>query len=316
MKNVLHLLVSGVFIFFLVIIGILPFFLLYLFSDLVYLVFVYLVGYRKEVMLKNLRDSFPQKSAAEIRPLMLNAYRNLVDVIVEGFRAFTVTRRHLEQRYRLLNPEIAQHYLNQGRSIIIVAGHYANWEWGSLAAGLFLKHQVIVFYRELSNPWIDRFVRWNRSRYGAKLASVKETTLTFDRYKDRPAVFLMAADQNPHTLKSCYWINFLGRETVFLYGPEKHARRNHCPVFFAEVKRTRRGYYTITLSLIAENTSQLADGELILMYARKLESVIRDKPEDWLWSHRRWKHRMPEAVIRSLLPQSQATAGQSVHQGK
>lgn len=167
MKNILDLLITVVFIFFLIVIGILPFFLLYLFSDLIYLLFFHLIAYRKNVILSNLRDTFPNKTEAEIHIMLRKAYRNLVDVIVEGIKAFTITRKQVLMRHRLLNPEVAETYLEQGRSIIIVTGHYANWEWGSLSASVF-RNQVIIFYKALSNPWIDRFVRWNRGRYGAK----------------------------------------------------------------------------------------------------------------------------------------------------
>lgn len=302
MKNILHLLVTGVFIFFLIMIGILPFFLLYWFSDLMYFMLFFLIGYRKNVILKNLHDTFPKKTESEIQMMMRKTYRNLVDVIVEGIKAFAITRKQVLKRHKLVNPEVAETYLEKGRSIIIVTGHYANWEWGSLSASTFRNRQVIIFYKALSNPWIDRFVRWNRGRYGAKLASVKETTLTFDRYGKLPAVFLMAADQNPHRLEDCYWIDFLGRDTVFLYGPEKHARRSQCPVIYAEVQRERRGYYTVTLSLLAEDVKSLPDGELTMKYARKLESVILNKPEDWLWSHRRWKHKRPAMLSHSQIP--------------
>jgi KDO2-lipid IV(A) lauroyltransferase len=302
MKNILHLLVTGVFIFFLIMIGILPFFLLYWFSDLMYFLPFNLIGFRKNVILKNLHDTFPNKTESEIQMMMRKTYRNLVDVIVEGIKAFTITRKQVLKRHKLVNPELAEAYLEKGRSIIIVTGHYANWEWGSLSASAFRNRQVIIFYKALSNPWIDRFVRWNRGRYGAKLASVKETTLTFDRYGKLPAIFLMAADQNPHRLKDCYWIDFLGRDTVFLYGPEKHARRSQCPVIYAEVQRERGGYYTVTLSLLAEDVKLLSDGELTMKYARKLESVILHKPEDWLWSHRRWKHKRPAVLSHSRIP--------------
>jgi KDO2-lipid IV(A) lauroyltransferase len=302
MRNILHLFITGVFIFFLIMIGLLPFFVLYVFSDVVYLLLFNLIGYRKKVILKNLHDTFPDKTEGEIQIMLRKTYRNLVDVIVEGIKAFAITRKQVLKRHKLINPEVAETYLKQGRSIIIVTGHYANWEWGSLSASVFRNRQVIIFYKALSNPWIDRFMRWNRGRYGAKLASVKETTVTFNRYGRNPAIFLMAADQNPHNLKDCYWINFLGRDTVFLYGPEKHARRIQCPVLFAEVQRVRRGFYSVALSLLAENVKLMPDGELTLRYARKLESVILNKPEDWLWSHRRWKHKRPSAISHSQTP--------------
>ena len=291
MKDIFNFLTALIFVLFLILIGIMRFFMLYMFSDLMYFILYHVFGYRKKVVYKNLKETFPDKSESEIKGLMKKSYKNLTDVLVEGIKAFTMTNRQIRKRHRVLNPELALPLCEEGKSIIGVAGHYCNWEWGSLSASLYMKHKVVGFYKPLSNRWIDRFARWSRARYGTTLASIKETSLNFERFKDCPSIFLMAADQSPSKISQSYWVRFLGRDTAFLHGPEKHARLNNIPVMFIDVQRVKRGYYTVEISMLANNPGQLSEGELTRLYAKKLESVIMAKPANWLWSHRRWKHK-------------------------
>ena len=170
-----------------------------------------------------------------------------------------------------------------------VRGHFNNWEWGSLSAGKQLKHRIVALYLPLNNKWIDRFVRWIRARSGTTLASIFETSHTFEKYKKQNTLFLLVADQSPSNPKKSYWVDFMGRKTAFLHGPERHAKFNELPVFFIDIQRTKRGHYTAEFSLLCENPKELAEGELTRMYAGKLEHQITENPECWLWSHRRWK---------------------------
>lgn len=299
MKRFLNLIGAAVFIVFLILISLLPFFLLFLLSDLLCFIFLHVIRYRKKIILKNLRDSFPEKSETEILSILKKSYVNLLDVIVEGIKAFTMSRRQVLKRHHTLNPELALSYLEQGRSVIIVTGHYGNWEWGSLSASATLSFNVVGFYKPLSNRLVNWLAQWSRRRSGTTLASISETALSFEKYHEKPAIFLMAADQNPATTRNCYWIQFLGRETVFLYGPEKYARRYHLPLLYADVQRIKRGFYTVSLSLLTDKAWLLDEGEPTRMYAEKLESVIIARPENWLWSHRRWKHKKPAGLHAS-----------------
>lgn len=283
--------IAFIFIFFVLILGICPFFLTYQLSNLIHFFMYRVFGYRKKVIIENLKKCFPEKNDIEIKSLLPSIYRNLTDNILEGIKAFTMTRKQIVNRHKILNPEILKDYYESGQSIIAVTGHYCNWEWGSISANLQTDHTVVGFYKQLNNKWIDSFVRWSRTRSGTKMASIKETTLTFNTLKNTPTIFLMAADQSPgKKLKNkAYWINFLGRDTAFLHGPEKHAMSNNYPVMYIDVQRKKRGYYTVELSVIADNPLKLNDGEITSRFAKKLESTIYKDPANWLWSHKRWK---------------------------
>lgn len=274
---------------FLLLIGILPYFLLYAFSNLIYGVLYHLLSYRKEVILGNLRKAFPDKSEAEIKSLLKPIYLNLSDIIVEGIRSFTMSKKQILKRHKILNPEITDPYFEEGKSIIAVTGHYGNWEWGSLSANLQIKHNTIGIYKPLSNPYLNKILLKSRARFGTTLAPIKETSKAFEEAKNITSVFLLAADQSPSNVSRAYWVDFLGIDTAFLHGPERHARLNNFPVFYIDIQRIKRGYYEIELSVLADNPNDLPEGEITRLFAAKLESVIRKKPENWLWSHKRWK---------------------------
>jgi len=282
-------LVTALFYLLVLIIGVLPFRLLYLLSDFVSFLLRMVIRYRKKVVLNNLKNSFPGLSEEEIRKFIKPAYRNLSDVFLEGIRAFTMTRKQIMTRHHILNADILDPFFEAGKGVIVVTGHYGNWEWGTLSPALQTKFQNIAFYKPLKNKSLDRMVSRNRSRYGTILAPIRQTTSTFDTYKGQPVIYLMAADQSPSNREAAYWTNFLGRDTAFLHGPEKHSRNNHYPVFFVAIRRVKRGFYELNLEMLAEDPSKFHDGEITRLFAEKLESLIREDPANWLWSHKRWK---------------------------
>jgi len=286
----MNLILAGIFLLFVFIIGLLPFPVLYLFADLVRFILLHVTGYRKKVVTQNLRACFPELNEDELRKLVSSAYDNLADVMVEGIKGFTMTRSQVKTRFRVLNPELIQHYLSQGRSIIAVPAHFNNWEWGSLAPGLFIsQHPIYALYKPLSNKYIDRFVKWSRSKNGTTLASIYKTGFAFEESRNKASIYIMAADQSPTNAKKSYWVDFMGRDTAFLHGPEKYARLLNMPVLYANVQRVKRGYYTLELSVLTDEPLSLPEGEITRRYAEKLEELIRKTPGSWLWSHRRWK---------------------------
>ncbi len=160
--------------------------------------------------------------------------------MIEGFKAFAMTDKQLVSRHKVINPEILNSYTGSGKSIIAEPGHYGNWEWGSMAPSLQLNYQIVAFYTSLSNPYIERFLKKNRSRTGAILAKTTETTKTFDDLADVESVYIMAADQSPSKPEKAIWIDFLGQDTAFLDGPERHARSRDIPVVFIDIQRVKR----------------------------------------------------------------------------
>lgn len=285
----MNLVLTGIAFFFIFLIGILPFWLLYIFSDIMRFFLHDVFGYRKKIVRENLERCFPGKNKKEIDLLIKKSYKNLTDIIVEGFKGFTMTKKQLLKRHKIINPEILNAYKDSGKSFIATPCHYGNWEWGSMSPSLFFDYPVIVFFTPLSNPYLNKYIGINRSRTGALLTSTRETTKTFDERTNIESIYIMAADQSPSKPTKAIWVNFLGQETAFLDGPERHARLRDIPVVFTDIQRVKRGYYEIELSFISEKPKETAKGEITADYAKRLEEIVKRKPENWLWSHRRWK---------------------------
>ena len=277
------------FYFFSTFVGSLPFKVLYGISDFLAYVLKNIIGYRQAVIMDNLERSFPDMDKDTRLETVSKFYLNLSDILLEGIKAFKMSQKQVLSRYRILNPEIMDPYLEKGQGVICVTGHYGNWEWGALSPPLQMPWKFAAFYKPMNDPRLDRFVRKNRSRFGTYLSPIRETTKTFEDNRGIPVIYLMAADQSPSNREAAYWADFLGRDTAFLHGPEKHARINNYPVAFAAIRRIKRGYYELEISIIAEDPSKLPDGEITRRYAKKMEALIMEDPANWLWSHKRWK---------------------------
>jgi KDO2-lipid IV(A) lauroyltransferase len=263
---------------------------MYVFSDLMYFVLYYVVGYRRKIVEMNLKNSFPEKNREEVKKLSKKFYSHLCDITLESIKGFTMSPDEIRKRHHILNPEMADSYFARGISVIAEPAHYNNWEWGSLSPGLQLKYPIVCFYKPLSNNRTDEHAKLHRAKFGTQLKSIGLTASTFENLKDTPTAYIMAADQSPSNLKDCYWINFLNRDTAWLHGPEKYARLYNIPVVFVDIQKIKRGYYELELILITDDPASLTEGEITRRYAKHLEKSIINEPAFWLWSHKRWKH--------------------------
>ncbi len=288
----MNLFTTFIFICFLLIVSILPFRIIYLLSDFASFIMANVVKYRHKVIHENLEKSFPEKSQSEINIITKKFYRNLTDNLLESFKSFTMKRSSIIKRHKITNPELLESLLAKHTGIIGVTAHYANWEWGSQSGSLQCNNNFAALYKPLNNKYINSILKKSRTKCGTELVSIYNTSAMFEKYKDKGYVFLLAADQGPaggKQLENAYWFSFLGRQTAFLNGPEKHARNNNYPVVYIDIQRVKRGYYEIELSLITDSPNTLKDGKITELYKNKLEHIIRSKPENWLWSHKRWK---------------------------
>lgn len=272
-------------------IAIVPFWMLYAYSDLVAFVFHRIFRYRKKIIVENLKKSFPEKSDQEIKIITRKTYKNLTDLVVESIKTFTMSTQNVSKRFKVINPEILDEYFVRGQSIIGLTGHYGNWEWGAMAGSLQIKHRAIALYKPLSNKYIDNYIKRTRAENGTLLKSIYKTEETFENLKNQTCIFLLVADQSPSSTKKAIWVDFLNQDTACLHGPEKYAKRYNYPVVFLSIQRIKRGRYKLIAEKLIENPSELNEGEVTRIYMNKLEEIIRKKPEDWLWSHKRWKRK-------------------------
>ena len=250
------------------------------------------VKYRRKVVHDNLEKSFPEKDKDEIDTIAHKFYTNLTDNLLESFKSFTMRQSSIIKRHKIINPELLENLLKTHKGVIGVTAHYANWEWGSQSGSLQCNNNFAALYKPLNNKYINHILKKSRTKCGTQLVSIYETSAMFEKYKNQGYTFLLAADQGPaggKQLENAYWLNFFGRQTAFLNGPEKHARNNNYPVVYINIQRVKRGYYEVELSTLTETPQKLKEGEITRLYKDKLEAIIRSKPENWLWSHKRWK---------------------------
>lgn len=269
--------------------SILPFGALYALSDFLYIVLYKLVGYRVKVVKDNLQKSFPEYNPDKILAIEKLFYKNLCDITLESFKAFSMSKATLLERYKVVNPEILDEHYERGESVFISASHFSNWEWGTLIFNLALKHAPVGIYKPLTNPVVNKYVTLNRGRFGLILLPMKQALAKIAEMRDQPYAFIIVNDQWPSNLEQAHRVRFLQRNTPFLHGLDKIARETGHPVYYIHINRVRRGYYELTLSLLCIEPKTTKEGEVTTAFAAKLESLIYEKPQDWLWSHRRWK---------------------------
>ncbi|MFB6318878.1 lysophospholipid acyltransferase family protein [Saccharicrinis sp. FJH54] len=275
-----------------------PFALFYAFADVIYVFLYYGFKYRRNIVRSNLAASFPEKTDEERLRIEKRFYHHLADIFVESFKAFGMNPAAITQRHHLIHSESFSTYESTNQSILVVTGHYGNWEWGALSAPLQAGFKFVAINKRIKNPHIDVFIHKNRSRYGTVLDQIKNTSDIFQHYCDKHAAFILVADQSPGIkhMDQAYWINFLNQETPCLHGPEKYARKYNLPVIYLEIMKIKRGYYELRTEELVSDPSTLEDGEITRRYMNRLEKTIREKPEYWLWSHRRWKRKRSDGL--------------------
>lgn len=274
-------------------ISILPLWLLYLISDGLYLIIYYLVGYRKKIVFENLRQSFPEKSPAEITKLARSYYRNLTDMIVETVKLLTMSKQSLEKRFKCDLTVLHELYA-QGKSCQLHLGHNFNWEWANVFCMQRVGFPFLVVYMPLTNKSADRFFRHFREKSGTILIPANDIKEAMAPWQHKQHLIALVADQNPGNPRRSYWFPFLKRMTAFYKGPEMSARRNDTPVVFVDIRKVKRGYYHATLKLAFDHPQQEPEGKVTETFVRYLENNILEQPDVWVWSHRRWKHRYNE----------------------
>ena len=285
----MNFIVYLVFRIFAFIISFIPFSVLYGLSYLVYLLLYRLIGYRKKVTLSNLRKAFPTKSEKEIKTLARKFYRHLANVFLESIKGYSMSHKEIVKRHKIINPELLNAYFKKNKDVVVVTGHLGNWEWGSLSGGLQLMHDHIVFYQPLTNRYLDQYLQKSREKCNTTLIRNDKPLQAFRRDSKKPKVLVMVADQSPTMLIYAYWFDFFGISTAFIHGPERIARMHNLPVVYADFKLVKQGYYEVELISLVEDPSKLADGEITEIFSKVLEKKIREHPEYWVWSHRRWK---------------------------
>ena len=276
-------------------ISILPFRLLYAVSDGVYVLLYYIVGYRKKTVTENLRLVFPDKSEKEITTIRKKFYRHLCDMFLEMTKTMSISEKELKKRFEILNPEEFKRLESLKKSIILIFGHYASWEW-SIVLQNYINFKGFGVYKKLANKHFDKLARGIRTKFNTSLISTKETINAINQNENKgiKSITGFISDQSPRVTKDAYWSDFMGVNVPCFTGAERLAKRLDLTTAYLKVTKVKRGFYEAEIITLAENPKDYKDYELTDMFLREVEKQIHKTPEYYFWTHKRWKHRGKE----------------------
>ena len=265
---------------------------IYLISDLLYYILYYIFSYRKKVVRKNLELAFPEKSKKERRIIEKKNFRNLTDIFLETFKSNNIKEKDLIERFSFKNPELLEKIYNNNQEVIVMCSHYCSWEWVFVIQKI-TKFKINAIYKKLSNKYFDKWTKDRRSRYGANMISTKDTYREVSRLSKLKSLnfYGFASDQSPKKSKAVYWGNFLNNWVPIHTGAEVIAKKYNMATVFMDVQKVKRGFYEASFSLITEKPNSFKKFELTDKYIEFVEKQVRNKPEYYTWTHKRFKHR-------------------------
>ncbi|MFD2968861.1 lysophospholipid acyltransferase family protein [Sphingobacterium bambusae] len=272
--------------------SLLPFWLLYRLSDLLYYLLFYVMRYRKEVVFENLENAFPEKSAAERKTIAKKFYRFLPDLVVEAVKMRSMSKKEVEKRIELLNPEEVYQYFDQGKGVIGVTAHYGNWELGIYRLSLMTNFPRLIIYKPLNNNDFNEVYNALRCRFGATMVPMKQILRHIVQLRNQPHISMFVADQTPTYQDSDYYMDFLKQETLVYTGTERIARLTKNPIVYCHIgRKKKRGHYYCQFTSLVTDPDAYAPHEITEIHNRFTEAMINKEPAYWLWSHRRWKRK-------------------------
>ncbi|WP_282123492.1 lysophospholipid acyltransferase family protein [Algibacter mikhailovii] len=272
-------------------ISILPFRILYIISDFTFFFIYNIFGYRKKVVTNNMKLAFPEKTEQEIASIRKKFYHHFCDMLVESIKSITVSEKEIMKRYTFPNVDEIHQLEKENRSIVLMMGHYGSWEW------IFILQKHVNYlgyavYKKLSNKYFDRLVKRIRARYNSYLITTKETVPTLIKAKRNKELTFngFVFDQSPKLDKAMHWQKFMGVKVPVHVGAEILAKRLDMVTLFLKVKKVKRGYYEATFTDIIRNPKEYKDFDITDLSLQRVEEQIREAPEFYLWTHKRWKH--------------------------
>lgn len=272
--------------------SILPFRVLYLFSDFVYLIIYYIIGYRKKTVRENIALALPHLSEKERLVIEKKSYQHMSDMFLEMIKTMSISESEMNKRFQFVNLEIYKELEKEGKSIALMCAHYASYEW-VISINNKINFKGYAIYKRINNKYFDKLVRDIRSKFKANLITTKETIPTIrENFKNNVlGIYGFASDQSPRISSAFHWNTFMGIEVPVHTGAEMLAKKYDMNVVFLKVEKVKRGYYQAQFQTLSENTSEVLNYEITDQFLKLVEQQIHEAPEYYLWTHKRWKHR-------------------------
>jgi Kdo2-lipid IVA lauroyltransferase/acyltransferase len=273
---------------FLYLLSLIPTSILYFFSDGIAALLYYVLKYRKKIVLYNLEIAFPEKTAQERLAIAKRFYRNFTDTFIETIKFLSWTMKDIDKRFTVDLSGLEKAY-TYNKSIHLIGMHNFNWEFVNWGLAKKTKYPFLGIYMPVRNKAFDKIILNMRSKYGTIMLPATNFKVKYRKYLHSLHVLASAADQSPGNPDNSYWLNFFGKPTAFVTGPEKAAKLNNATVVFAHFFKTKRGAYHINTVFITEDPASFLEGSLTLQYTQFIEKCLRQQPDNYLWSHNRWK---------------------------
>lgn len=274
----------------------LPLRILYLFTDFFYLLLITILPYRKKVIEENIERSFPNVSKNERAKIKRQFYRHFSDLLAEGIKNLTISKGSLSKRFLVKNPEVMYQLYNQKKSVVLVSGHYNNWEWLITAQNFLFPHKAMGIGMPMTSKFWDKKINERRMRFGMNVIHSKNFKEEIEKNLHHPIAVLTLGDQSPGDSSKSYWMDFLHQKTAIAFGTELMAHQFDFAVVYFATRKIKRGYYEMELFLITENASSTEWGEITEAHTHLLEKEIIKNPAYWIWSHKRWKRELPSDI--------------------
>lgn len=269
----------------------LPLKVLYGLSDFIFVITYFVVGYRKDVVFQNLKNSFPEKSDSELKIIRKKFYHNFCDYLVETLKSFTISSHELRVRVQHLNQDVFHEAKKENKNVILLAGHIFNWEWFNALATIIPQEKSFPVYRKVQSSFWEQKVKAIRNRFGNHALEAKEVIRhIFKNTNDGNSVYMFVADQTPHSSEVTYGLEFLNQKTPAFVGYDKLSTRMDLVFVYCEMKKVKRGYYQINYHRIYPDGEKFQEYEVVRKFHKMLETTINKRPDNYLWSHRRWKY--------------------------
>jgi len=258
---------------------------------------ILVIPYRRKVVRLNLQKSFPEKSASELKVIERRFYHHFTDILVESVKNLSISKKALNKRMTIENPELMDRLFADGKSVLLVSGHYNNWEWIITTQNNLFKHKAFGIGKPLTSTFWDKKINDRRSRFGMNIINASNLKQNLKNDKNNPIATLILGDQSPGDSHKSYWMNFLHQDTAVVFGTEQLANEYDFAVVYFNLKKVKRGYYKMVLKLVTDTPKSLSWGEITEIHTKMLEKDIQEKPEFWIWTHKRWKREKVEDIV-------------------
>jgi KDO2-lipid IV(A) lauroyltransferase len=265
-------------------------------ADVAYFILYYALNYRKGVVRTNLKNAFPDKSKEELLSIEKKYYQHLCNLFFEIMKTISFSKKSVDKRFHVEpNTDLEKSYAD-GKDVVLMCGHFNNWELWASAMPYLVKFKSVAVYKPLTNDFAEMKAKETREKHGMKMVSMNESIRYMVKNKKSKSAYIFLADQSPSNMANVRWNTFLNQDTPWMLGGTSIGKKLGMDFYFAYIEQTSKGQFNVKFKKISDADDQMSDEEVIDTYVKNLEGVIKENPQYWLWSHKRWKHKKKDHV--------------------